>query len=106
MPKNKDLAALAVWLNDAYEKRMKQFPGNPRYIIMELMLEAKDTAKGKGIGGCLDRKLGMDLLYIDQGNPYAETIIYDGFMEKFIVGKWAELLDLYEMLHEHETARP
>ena len=106
MPKDKDLANIADWLGEAFTKRMKKFPGNPRYVIMELMLEAKDLANGKGVGGVIDAKLGVDLLYIDQGNPYIDTIIYDGFMERFLVGKWGELVDVYQMLHDHETARP
>ena len=103
MPKREDLAQVAAWLSEAYEKRIKNFPGNPRYIITELMLEAKEQTQGKGVGGVIDQKLGVDLLYIDQGDPHTDTIIYDGFMEKFLVGKLKEMLNIYQMLHDHEV---
>ena len=102
MPKRKELVEIATWIAESFEKRMKTSTKSPRHIVMGLMLEARDLCDGQGIGGVVNKKLGVDLIYLDRGDPYIDTIIYDCFLEKFLVGKWGEMVEVYQMLNEHE----
>jgi hypothetical protein len=105
MPKRRILLLLAARLKNELEVRLKNYPGPVGCLAGDLLLETVEESGGRGVGGVLNREKGIDLLYIDQGDAFRDTIIFDVFMEKFLVAKWGELLEIYEMLHEQEIAR-
>jgi hypothetical protein len=105
MSQRKTLEALAAKLERKLAERAMPVSAHGSGLISELLMGAIKEAGGRGIGGVLERDMGIDILYIDMGGPYRETIVYDGLTGRFAVSGWENVVDAYETLYEHEVAR-
>jgi hypothetical protein len=56
-------------------------------------MKIKDQAMGFGVEGLFDPNKGIDIIYINPGEEYVETIIWDGKEKNFHVGCLIDYLE-------------
>lgn len=77
----------------------------PPVKVEQAMREANVLLKGHGVEAIRDEKHNRwfwgesRLLYVNMGDPYVATLLYDIEAQKFLISGWADWLEAYEREH-------
>lgn len=98
------LSKLTRYFNDA---GVKPFPGEEDLPTSDDVLEyANKYLKGYGVEAVecpecqVDRYYyGIVLLYVNMGDTYSTTLLYDTEKERFLIGDWGDWFERHEGKH-------
>jgi hypothetical protein len=93
-------------LNKELSERRSGYNGHISHLVAELLEEANKEVEGFGVEGTLDEEHGVDIQYVNMGDTYNLTILYDGNEGKFTASTWGDILEKQEREYEqHETEK-
>ena len=87
----KNMSDIALEAAMEYQKQIDTFPDHPSHLIYRLLCNANEEFNGHGVEGILDPDRGIDIQYVNMGDPYAKTVLHNGC--QFEVGNWGDLIE-------------
>jgi hypothetical protein len=96
---------LAEDLNRRWQERKDEDRHtHPSFLVRDLLEDASREMEGFGVEGILDEEKGVDLQYVNMGDSYTPTIVFDHREEKFKVSTWADEVERLERIREQEAS--
>jgi hypothetical protein len=74
-----------------YQNLVDDYPYHPSHLVYQLLCKVNEELDGNGVEGILDRDRGIDIQYVNVGDPYAKTVLHNGHC--FDVGNWGDLIE-------------
>lgn len=93
-------------LNKELEERRPNHYGHISHLVAELLEEANKEIEGFGVEGELNEERGVDVQYINMGDAYNLTVLYDANSGKFLAGTWGNVVEEQEREHERQLKEP
>ncbi|GHV36489.1 hypothetical protein FACS1894187_11160 [Synergistales bacterium] len=92
---------LAETLDSKLTEKTKEDPHTHHsHFVAEILEEVSSKIHGHGVEGILDENKNIDLQYVNMGDPYNMTILYDGNKNKFMADDWGSVMENLEQEHE------
>jgi hypothetical protein len=91
---------LAEQFNTELPEERKYHIGHISHLAADFLDKASKELEGFGIEGELDEDRGLDFQYVNMGDMYALTILFDGKENKFTVSTWADMIEKQEREYE------
>lgn len=97
------MESLVPMVEDAYRKRLQEYTKHPSFLVEELLDGVSEQTDAGGVEGYLDSRRGIDLMYVNVGDPYQTTFLFDARGEgRFFVGKWGDVIEEQEREYEQQ----
>lgn len=82
---------LAKGLNQDWQERKREIRGfHPSHLVAELLEGASKKMEGFGAEGIRDEERGVSFQYVNVGDAYTLTVVFDPKEEKFKASTWAD----------------
>jgi hypothetical protein len=102
MAETKEFDQIAERLNTRLSETRDGYDGHVSHLVAELLEETSREIGGFGEEGILDAEKGIDLQYINVGDAYNLTILYDGAKNRFSAETLGDVVERYEAKRESE----
>jgi hypothetical protein len=89
----RELQAIAEWLGSDLSEKWKDKSVHPSYLASKLLEGVSVRLEGFGVEGILDEEKGIDLMYVNMGDPYIPTVLFDGSKNQFLAAAWGEVVE-------------
>ena len=89
-------------LNREWQKRKNENPHeHPSHLVAELLEGANRKLEGFGVEEILDEE-NDDIQYVNMGDPYNLTVLYDGSKDRFCASTWGDMVERTRHGYERE----
>jgi antirestriction protein ArdC len=99
------LERIAERLNVEFSERKKGYRDHISHLVAEMLKEVSDEIGGFGAEGTLDEERGIDIQYINMGDAYNLTILFDSTKNEFLATTWADVMEEKEREYERRAER-
>jgi hypothetical protein len=100
MADTQEFENIAERLNARFAEVRVGYDGHVSHLAAELLNETSRDIGGFGEEGILDAEKGINVQYINMGDAYNETILYDSAQNRFFAGTWGDVMERYEAAYE------